>query len=76
MDVVAEVERARVEGEADGAGEHDDELQHRWPGIGAARRACRDEGRPSERGRGACAPRRSGSARRRPGAAGQGDAVR
>ncbi|HET6685783.1 MAG TPA: hypothetical protein VFH02_04570 [Jiangellaceae bacterium] len=41
MDVVAELERARVEGEVDGAGEHDDELHQRWPGIG-----WRDEGRP------------------------------
>ena len=35
--MVAEVERARVEGEVDGAGEHDDELHQRWPGIGQRR---------------------------------------
>jgi hypothetical protein len=63
------------EGEADGTGEQENEL-HMWPGIGlGARRSWRDEGRPSERGRGG-ARRAGGSVAADRGAAGQGDAVR
>jgi hypothetical protein len=55
---VTAVEMCATRARPTGAGEHDDELHMRWPGIGAARRSCRDDGRPSERGRGGCAPRR------------------
>jgi len=64
------------EGEVEGAGEQENELHQRWPGIGlAARRSWRDERRPDERGRGVCAALATALAADR-GAAGQGDAVR
>jgi hypothetical protein len=76
LDVVAELERARVDGAVDGAGEHDDELHQRWPAIGlAARRTWRYEGAQTSAVAGVRAALATALAADR-GAAGQGEVVR